>query len=69
MFAGGWGLSVLILGVYLAAGVFEGSLVTYLPALTIIALAATAVELLPLNDLDNLTVPAVAAALGHLLFR
>jgi phytol kinase len=69
MFAGGWVLSLLILWVYLARGVFEGSIWSYIPALTIIALAATAVESLPLNDLDNLTVPAVAVALGHLFFH
>jgi phytol kinase len=68
MFAGGWLLSLLILWVYLAAGVFEGNLWSYIPALTIITLAAAAVESLPLNDFDNLTVPAVAVALGHLLF-
>ncbi len=69
MFAGGWLLSVLILAVYLAAGVFHGSPGSYLPAVTIIALAGAAVESLPLSDLDNLTVPVTAVALGYLLFR
>ncbi len=69
MFAGGWLLSLLVLGVYIAAGVFAGSLWSYLPAVTIIALVATAVESLPLSDLDNLTVPATAVLLGFLLFR
>jgi phytol kinase len=68
MFIGGWLLSVLVLGVYLAAGVFPGSLLSYLPAVTIIALAATVVESLPFSDLDNLTVPAVAVLLGLFLF-
>ncbi len=69
MFAGGWLVSVLILAVYLAAGVFQGSLWSYLPAVTIIALAGAAVESLPLSDLDNLTVPVTAVVLGLLLFR
>jgi phytol kinase len=69
MFAGGWLLSLVILAVFLAAGVFQGSLWSYLPAVTIIALAATLVESLPLSDLDNLTVPATAVLLGLLLLK
>lgn len=68
MFAGGWLLSVIILGIYYALGVFSGSFLAILPAVTIIALAGTAVESLPLRDLDNLTVPLVAVLLGHILF-
>lgn len=67
MFAGGWLLSLAVLAVYLAAGVFQGSLSAYLLPVTLIALAATAVESLPLRDLDNLTVPLVAVLLGHIL--
>lgn len=67
MFVGGWLLSLMVLGVYLAAGTFAGSLLSYLPAVTIIALAAAAVELLPFSDLDNLTVPLTAVVLGHIL--
>jgi dolichol kinase len=43
-------------------------LTQYLLPVTLITLAATLVESLPLSDLDNLTVPAVAVILGHLLF-
>lgn len=68
MFAGGWLLSVLVLAVYQAAGQLPGTLVSLLPAITLIALAATAVESLPFKDLDNLTVPLTAVLLGHLLF-
>lgn len=68
MFFGGWLLSLIILAVYLAMGVFQGTLLQYLPAVTLIAFVATAIESLPLNDLDNLTVPLVAVVLGYLLF-
>jgi phytol kinase len=68
MFLGGWLLSLVVLGIYLAAGVFQGTLLDYLPAVTLIALAATVVESLPLKDLDNITVPGVAVLLGLLLF-
>ena len=68
MLAGGWLFSVLVLWVFIAAGQFSGSLQTYLLPVTIISLVATAVESLPLNDLDNITVPGVAVILGYLLF-
>ena len=68
MFVGGWLLSLLILGIFYTAGVFGGSFVEAVPAITIIALAATVVESLPFSDLDNLTVPLVAVILGYLLF-
>ena len=68
MFAGGWLFSILVLWAYIAAGIFPGGLTQYLLPVTLITLAATLVESLPLSDLDNLTVPAVAVILGHLLF-
>lgn len=68
MFLGGWLMSLFVLYIYIAAGVFPGSFMDYLPGVTLIALVGTAVESLPLSDLDNLTVPAVAALLGELFF-
>jgi phytol kinase len=68
MLFGGWLFSMLVIAVYLAAGAFPGPLRSYIPAVSLIALAATAVESLPLADVDNLTIPLVAALLGHLLF-
>ncbi len=67
MFVGGWVFAIGILAVFLAAGVFPGSISAYLAPVTLIALAATAVESMPYSDIDNLTVPAVAVLLGHLL--
>lgn len=69
MFAGGWLLSVAVLAIYQAAGLLPGTLERWLLALTLISLAATAVESLPLDDLDNLTVPFTAVLLGHLFFQ
>jgi phytol kinase len=68
MLLGGWLLSLLVLGIYITLGVFPGTLGTYLPAVTIIAVVATLVESLPLSDLDNLTVPGAAVLLGYFLF-
>ncbi len=68
MFIGGWAVSALILAVYVQAGVFPGPFSVYLLPVTLIALAGTAVESLPLRDVDNITVTLVAVALGTLLF-
>lgn len=67
MFVGGWLFSVAIIAVFLARGIFAGSLLDYLPGISLISLVATAVESLPLNDIDNLTVPALAVVLGFLI--
>lgn len=68
MFIGGWVVSALILAVYVQAGLFPGPFATYLLPVTLIALAGTAVESLPLQDVDNITVTLAAVALGSLLF-
>ena len=68
MFIGGWAVSALILAVYVQAGVFPGPFGVFLLPVTLIALAGTAVESLPLRDVDNITVTLAAVALGTLLF-
>lgn len=68
MFMGGWLLTLLVLAVYTGVGEFPGSLGTYLGPVTIIALAGTLIETLPVDDFDNLTVPLAAVVLGHWLF-
>lgn len=69
MFLGGWALTAFILAIYVAVGVFTGPFTAYLLPITIIAVVATAVESLPIRDVDNITVTLVAALLGHLLFK
>jgi phytol kinase len=69
MFIGGWALAAFILGMFVLAGIFTGSFTGYLIPITLIALAGTLVESLPLKDVDNITVTLVAVLLGHLLFR
>jgi len=68
MLIGGWLFAAGVLAVYVAAGYFPAPLRSYLPAITIIALAGTVVESLPTPDLDNLTVTFVAVLLGNFLF-
>lgn len=68
MLVGGWILAVLILWIFVNSGVFPGSIADYLPALSVIALAGTIVESLPLKDVDNITVTISALLLGHLFW-
>jgi len=66
VFLGGWVLAAAVLAVYVAAGVFPAPWTAYLAPLTAIALAATLIESLPLHEVDNLTVPLVAALIARL---
>jgi phytol kinase len=68
VFFGGFGLAVLILGIYVAAGVFARPFTGYLLPLGFIALAGTAVESLPYRDVDNITVTLAAVLVGFLVF-
>ena len=68
MFFGGWLFSTIILVVYITLGVFPLTFQTIVAPITVIAVAGTVVESLPLPDVDNLTVTATALALGLLFF-
>lgn len=68
MLLGGWTFSAAILSVFVTAGYLPQPFSAYLLPLTLIALAGTLVESLPLHDVDNLTVTGAAVLLGHLLF-
>ncbi|WP_322792668.1 diacylglycerol/polyprenol kinase family protein [Bellilinea sp.] len=68
MFLAGWLFSILILVVFVFAGKFSVALSSLFFPVTILALIATLVESLPMRDIDNLTVPLVCVAFGHLLF-
>jgi len=69
MLLGGWVLAAFILGMFVLAGIFPEPFTDYLLPITVIALAGTLVESLPLKDVDNFTVTAVAVVLGYLLFK
>lgn len=67
MLLGAWVFAVGVVWIYRAAGYFLGSATTLLMGISIISVAATIVESLPFQDIDNLTVPLTAVVLGHLL--
>lgn len=70
MLLGGFALGESFLALFNYWGYFQPALhpVNTVPAVAGIALAATAVEALPFEDIDNLTLPAVTLALGSWLF-
>ena len=65
---GGFVFSLLVLAVFIQFGVFDFTPGELIPRLLLISVVCAAIESLPLRDLDNLTVPSVAVALGLLLF-
>jgi phytol kinase len=68
VFGGGWAFSILVIAIHIQAGTFGGNIAEYVIPITLIGLAATLVESLPVPDIDNLTVAGVAALLGMVLF-
>jgi phytol kinase len=68
MFAGGWMLATIVIAIYLVFKGLPGPFPAYIPKVSLIALAATAVESLPAADIDNITVPVVSVLLGLLIF-
>lgn len=68
VFAGGWLLTILIFAIYVWMGAFSGPVTRFLLPVTWIALAAMLVESLPFRDVDNITLSAASALIGHLVF-
>lgn len=68
MLIGGWLFAIGIIAIYITLGIFPDILISYLPEITIIAIAGTMVESLPFHDVDNITVTFTVVLLGHFLF-
>ena len=68
MFVGSWTLTAMILLIFTNQGIFSQPLSTYLLPITMISLASTVVESLPLKEIDNITITAAAVILGYLLY-
>ncbi len=69
VFAGGWLLTILIFAIYVWMGAFSGPVTRFLLPVMFIALGAAAVESLPFKDIDNISLTAVSALIGHLVFK
>ena len=68
VFAGGAILALLILFIYVNAGIFASTFTAYLLPITLIALGGMLIESLPFKDIDNITLTVLCALLGHLVF-
>lgn len=68
VFMGGWVMSVIIIFIYVNAGVFAGSITNYLFPITVIAFAGMLIESLPYKDIDNVTMTIASALVGYLFF-
>ena len=68
MFFGGLLFSAVVLFIFVISGVFGGSADFHVWRLVIVAAVAMLTESLPVNDVDNLTVPLVVILIGHLLY-
>lgn len=68
VFLGGYILAALVLGIYTVASALPGPFPNYLRSLLLVSLGATAIESLPLRDIDNLTVPLSAILIGIVSF-
>ena len=68
MFLGGFSFAAAVLSFFVSLGYFPGPWFSYLPSVLWIAIACTAVESLPIPDVDNLTIPLAAIVLGSLIF-
>lgn len=68
VFVGGWLMTLFVIVVYIAAGVFAAPFTAYLLPVTWIALGGTLIESLPFKDIDNVTLTVVSAVIGHLVF-
>jgi phytol kinase len=64
MFFWGWFFAATILFIYQMVGQFPLPFSEYLPAITAAALIGTAVEAIPISDIDNLTVTISAVLVG-----
>ena len=67
-FLGGFLLSIIVMAVFISAGIFQISMAKLLPSLALIAFLSTLVEAVSPLDLDNISVPLVAVILGFMLF-
>jgi phytol kinase len=68
MLAGGLILSIFVVGVFSLVGVFSYPVEKVFLGILLLSLAATLVETLPFQDIDNLTVPAIVILVGYFIF-
>ncbi len=68
VFVGGWVMSVVIIFIYIQAGVFPAPITSYLLPITAIALAGSLIESLHFKDIDNVTMTLASVLIGSFFF-
>ena len=68
MLLGGWLFSFIVIFVFVSLNKFSNPLVEFILPITIINLAATFTESLPIKDFDNLSISAISVLIGHIFF-
>ena len=68
MLLGGLFFAIAITLPFIYLDYFPITISTFIPRVTLIAVAATLVETMPIKDLDNLTITITAVVLGEMLF-
>ena len=68
MLLGGFIFAVLIVWVYIWQGYFPEPILDYLIPIAVIAVGTMFVESLPIQDIDNITIPLVSVLIGLLVF-
>lgn len=68
MLLGGWIFTIIILTIFVKAGIFIGPVAQFILPITWIAIIGAIVESLPIKDVDNITVTLAAIVIGHLFF-
>ena len=66
MFLGGWLVSFIVIAIFVSLNKFSAPLHTFILPISIINLAATITESLPIKDFDNFTISAISVLIGHL---
>jgi phytol kinase len=67
MFFGGIGFALLVIFIFIQAGVFKTPFASFILPVIWIGLVCTVIESLPLEEYDNVTVPVAAVILGYWL--
>ena len=68
VFGGGWLMSMIILFIYVQAGVFQGPVQAYLIPVSAVAVGGAVVESLHYKDIDNVTMTPASVLVGSLFF-
>lgn len=69
MFTGGWSLSLIVISIFIAFGLFPGSFADYLLPISVINIVTTLIESLPIKEIDNITITVASVAIGQLFFK